>query len=109
MRIVFFLFLLFFTGIRIVGQSNTSDANAWITNGTVNSVVYSNDKNYLLVLTPVKKNLRDFFDNISVYLDAKNCAVMKIDLVEPSGDNTVITFTDQEINVPIADAEFSTN
>lgn len=47
MRIVFFLFLLFFTGIRIVGQSNTSDANAWITNGTVNSVVYSNEKVYL--------------------------------------------------------------
>jgi len=47
MRIPFFLSLLFYTGIRLVGQSNTPDANAWITNGTVHSVVYSNEKVYL--------------------------------------------------------------
>ncbi len=71
--------------------------------------VYKNDKNYLLVLTPVKKDLGDFFKNISVYMDIEDGTVSKIDLLEPSGDNTVITFTGKEINVPLTDAEFSIN
>ena len=73
------------------------------------AAIYANDKNYLLVLSPVKKGLKDFFENISVYLDIKDGSVLKIDLAEPSGDNTVITFTEKEINVPIADAEFNIN
>lgn len=71
--------------------------------------VFSNDKNYLMILTPVKKDLGDFFKNISVYMDIKDGTVSKIDMLEPSGDNTVIIFTDKEINVSIPDAEFSTN
>ncbi len=73
------------------------------------AAIYSNDKNYLLVLSPVKKGLKDFFENISVYIDIKDGSVFKIDLAEPSGDNTVITFTEKEINVPISDAEFNIN
>ena len=71
--------------------------------------LFTNDKNNLLVLTPVKKELRDFFQHISVYLDSKDGSVIKIDLAEPSGDNTVISFTEKEINVPINDTEFSTD
>jgi len=78
-------------------------------NKDFSSTVYTNDKNYLLVLKPVKKGLQDFFASISVYLDIKDGSVIKIELLEPSGDNTVITFTDKEINVPISDAEFSTD
>ncbi len=70
--------------------------------------VYSDDKLYLLVLTPVKKDLQEYFKNISVYLDINDGSVVKIDLLEPSGDNTVITFTEKEINVAVQDSEFST-
>ena len=73
------------------------------------AAIFTNDKNNLLVLTPVKKELQDFFKNISVYLDSKDGSVIKIDMAEPSGDNTVISFTEKEINVPIADSEFSVN
>ncbi len=68
--------------------------------------VYTNDKNELLVLTPAKKELKDFFESIQVYIDIKDGSVIKIDMLEPSGDNTVITFTDKQINVPVADSEF---
>ncbi len=71
--------------------------------------IYSDNKSYLLVLTPVKKEMQDYFKNISVYLDSNDGSVVKIDLLEPSGDNTVITFTEKEINVPVQDSEFSTN
>lgn len=47
MRVIFLLFILLLIEVRVVGQSNTPDANAWITNGNVNSVVYSNEKVYL--------------------------------------------------------------
>jgi outer membrane lipoprotein-sorting protein len=69
--------------------------------------VFSNDKNYLLVLTPVNKDLKGFFESISVFLEIKDGSVFKIDMLEPSGDNTVITFTQKETNVPIADTEFT--
>jgi hypothetical protein len=47
MRFAYFLFLLPFIYVKVIGQSNTPDASTWITNGTVNSVVYSNEKVYL--------------------------------------------------------------
>ena len=71
------------------------------------TVIYSNDKNYLLVLTPVKKSLSEFFQDIHVYLDIKDGSVVKIDLREPTGDNTMIIFTEKEINAPINDTVFS--
>jgi len=71
------------------------------------STVYKNDKNYLLVLKPVKKELREFFNEINVSLDIKDLSVSKIDMIEPSGDNTVILFQNKEINATIPDAEFT--
>jgi outer membrane lipoprotein-sorting protein len=68
--------------------------------------LYTNEKTELLMLTPVKKELKEYFQNIQVYLDAHDGSVVKIDMLEPSGDNTVITFTDKQINVPVADSEF---
>jgi hypothetical protein len=47
MRFAYLLFLLPFIYVKVIGQSNTPDASTWITNGTVNSVVYSNNKVYL--------------------------------------------------------------
>ena len=68
--------------------------------------VFTNDKNELLIMTPAKKELKEYFENIQVYLDAKDGSVVKIDMLEPSGDNTVITFTEKQINVPVSDTEF---
>ena len=73
------------------------------------STVFENDKNYLIVLKPVKKELKEYFNDISVSLDKKDLSVSKIDMVEPSGDNTVILFQNKEINATIPDAEFITD
>lgn len=70
------------------------------------STVFENDKNYLIVLKPVKKELKEYFNDISVSLDKKDLSVSKIDMVEPSGDNTEILFQNKEINATIPDAEF---
>jgi len=78
-------------------------------NKDFSSSVFTNEKNNLIVLSPIKKELQGFFQSIHVYLDVKDGSVYKIDMLEPSGDNTVITFTDKEINGPLPDSEFNNN
>ena len=68
---------------------------------------YTGDKLFLVELTPVKKDLKQFFTTIYVYLDKKDYSVAKIDLIEPSGDNTLIKFINKEINVTISDEVFT--
>lgn len=71
------------------------------------STVYTSDKYYLLELKPAKKELKDYFKTINVFLDLKNYSVVKMDMIEGSGDNTLITFTEKEINTQISDSEFT--
>ena len=42
-----------------------------------------------------------------IYIDKKEYAVSKIEMHEPSGDNTVITFSNRELNSNLADALFA--
>lgn len=69
--------------------------------------VYESDSQYLLILTPQKKAFKELFANISIYIEKKDYSVFKMDMEEPSGDNTVITFTNKQFNVNIPDAVFS--
>ena len=73
------------------------------------SKIFENETQYLLVLTPQKKDLKEFFENISIYLEKKDCSVHHLDMSEPSGDNTVITFSNKQFNANISDAEFFVN
>lgn len=69
--------------------------------------LYTSDKSHLVELSPVKKDLKQFFNAINVYLDKKDYSVTKIDMLEPSGDNTLIKFINKESNVAIPDAVFT--
>jgi len=69
--------------------------------------LFSGEKNYLIQLSPVKKDLKEFFTSINIYLDKNDYSVANIDMIEPSGDNTFITFINKSINVNIPDAEFT--
>ncbi len=71
--------------------------------------VFKNEKMYLLQLEPVKKELKEYFNHISLYLDIKDCSVLKIDMEEPTGDNTVINFINKKLNGTIPDADFTVN
>jgi len=68
--------------------------------------LYIGEKSHLVELTPVKKDLKQFFNSINVYLDKKDYSVTSIDMIEPSGDNTLIIFTNKESNINIPDADF---
>jgi len=71
------------------------------------SRVFENESTYLLELTPVSKTLKEFFSTIVLVSDKKDSSVKSIELNEPSGDQTLLSFTNKIINSPIADEVFA--
>lgn len=69
--------------------------------------VFQNDKIWLLEMTPVGKSLKEFFEVIIIHSDKKDYTVSSIDMHEPSGDNTIIRFTQKELNVAVQDEMFA--
>lgn len=69
--------------------------------------VFESPKAYLIELAPTAKGLKDYFRNINVVVDKKLYAVSKIEMLELSGDNTIINFTNKELNGTLADALFA--
>ena len=69
--------------------------------------VFQNNTGYLIEMSPINKTLKDLFKNINVTVDKKQFAVNSIEMLETSGDNTVITFVNKEINSSLPDALFT--
>jgi outer membrane lipoprotein-sorting protein len=69
--------------------------------------VYENKSVYIVELTPVGRGLKEFFKNIDVFIDKKDYSVTTIEMNEISGDNTIIHFTNRELNMAIPDALFA--
>jgi outer membrane lipoprotein-sorting protein len=70
------------------------------------SEVFENEDSYLLKMTPVSKNLKEFFETINVVVDKHDYSVVSIEMNEPSTDKTVMKFTNKKINQPVSDAVF---
>jgi outer membrane lipoprotein-sorting protein len=68
--------------------------------------VFENENTFRLEMTPVAKGLRDFFKVIVVTVDKKDYAVNSIEMNEPAGDFTIITFTSKIVNQPVNDEIF---
>lgn len=69
--------------------------------------VFENDKQFLLEMRPVSKSLRDFFQTILLVVEKKDYSVHAIEMNEPSGDNTIITFTNKKLNDQLPDSVFA--
>lgn len=69
--------------------------------------VFENDKQYLLEMVPVKKDMLDFFSDILLFIDKADYSVQRMELIEPNGDNTLFTFTNKKFNESIADTYFT--
>jgi outer membrane lipoprotein-sorting protein len=72
-------------------------------------LVFESAQSYLIELTPVGKGLKEYFKSINVVVSKKDYSVNKIEMLEPGGDNTVISFTNKELNPQISDALFTIN
>jgi outer membrane lipoprotein-sorting protein len=69
--------------------------------------VFENDKKYLLEMRPVSRSLREFFQTILLVVERSDYSVHAIEMNEPSGDNTIITFTNKKLNDQIPDSVFA--
>jgi len=68
--------------------------------------VYESKTQLRLDMKPMAKGMKEFFDNIVIFIDKSDYSVLKMQMNELSGDNTIITFTNKEINGNIADNLF---
>ena len=69
--------------------------------------VFENKNSSLVELVPQTKSLKEMFKSINVIVDRKDFSVMSIEMQELSGDNTLIRFTNKELNAAIPDALFT--
>ncbi|RYY10646.1 MAG: hypothetical protein EOO04_36550 [Chitinophagaceae bacterium] len=61
----------------------------------------------MIFLSPVAKAMKDLFANINVVVDKKDYSILRMEMVESGGDNTIIRFTNKQLNIPVADALFA--
>jgi len=69
--------------------------------------VFENTSSCLIELSPVTKGMKDYFKNINIIVAKKDYSVNKLEMYEQSGDNTIISFINKELNVAIPDALFA--
>jgi outer membrane lipoprotein-sorting protein len=68
--------------------------------------VFENKGNTLVELTPLTKGMKELFKSINVIVEKKDYSVASIQMLEISGDNTIMRFTNKELNASIADNLF---
>ncbi len=69
--------------------------------------LFSGANDHLAELTPVEKNLKTLFRRVNIIIDKKHLSVSRVEMYEPSGDNTIIRFVNRQMNVNLADALFA--
>ncbi|MES2774197.1 MAG: outer membrane lipoprotein carrier protein LolA [Bacteroidota bacterium] len=77
------------------------------TNTDFKTRVFENKNSSLVELTPVTKGMKELFKSINVIVDKKDFSVSSLEMHENSGDNTLIRFTNKELNAAIPDALFA--
>jgi outer membrane lipoprotein-sorting protein len=70
---------------------------------------FENKNTSLIELTPLTKGLKELFKNINVIVGNKDFSIISIEMKELSGDNTLIRFTNKELNAAIPDSLFTIN
>ena len=68
---------------------------------------FENDKFYKLELVPHSKGMKESLKKIVLYFDKNVSSVVKLDMIEPTGDNTLIEFSNKKINAIIPPEKFT--
>jgi len=65
------------------------------------------NNDYRIMLTPLKKEVKDLFDHIQLYVNKSDSRIQKVELVEKGGDKTQILLKNIQINTTVNDEIFS--
>ncbi len=77
-----------------------------LSNSDFKTRVFENKNAALVELVPVTRGLKELFRSINVIVDKKDFSVTSIEMQEISGDNTIMRFTNKELNASIPDTLF---
>jgi len=80
-----------------------------LSNPDFTTKIFEGTDTYMVELSPVNKSLKSLFKNINLVVGKKDYAVSRIEMHEPSGDNTIINYINREMNVNLPDALFAIN
>lgn len=70
--------------------------------------VYENQKEYLLSLIPSSSMMKKMFSKIEIYLSKNDFNVLRLNMIELGGDNSLMTFTNRLLNKSLDEKLFST-
>lgn len=62
---------------------------------------------YKVILTPKKKEVKDLFSSVQLYVGKADSRVRSVELTEKSGDKTTITLKNVQVNTTVSDDIFS--
>jgi len=68
-----------------------------------------NSANYLVVMYPKQKKVKEFMKSINIYFSKKDYSVEQVKMLEQSGDYTLMKFKNKKTNASISDKTFSIN
>jgi len=77
-----------------------------LSNPDFKTAVYENKTAYLIEMTPITKGMMEFFSQIFVYVDKSDHQVSKVQMIELSGDFTILNFTKKEMNSELPESLF---
>jgi outer membrane lipoprotein-sorting protein len=77
-----------------------------LNNTDFKTMIFENRNSSLVELTPVTKAMKELFKSINVIIDKKDFSVTSIQMLELSGDNTIMRFTNKELNAVLPDTLF---
>ena len=61
---------------------------------------------YQIILTPKKKEIKDLFSSVQLYIGKSDNRIRSVELIENGGDKTTITLQNVKVNAAIDDAIF---
>ncbi|MBK8684155.1 MAG: outer membrane lipoprotein carrier protein LolA [Bacteroidetes bacterium] len=76
-------------------------------NKEFNVQVLEGSKDYLLQLNPVTTVMKKMFQRIEVYLDKSDFNVIRLNMVEQGGDNSLMTFSNRVMNTNLNESLFA--
>lgn len=81
-------------------------SGSMLTNPDFKIKIFENKTDYLIEMIPVSKGIKDFFSKIHVIADKSDYGVNRVELIELSGDVTVMHFTNKQLNTNVPDTDF---
>jgi outer membrane lipoprotein-sorting protein len=78
-----------------------------LNNADFQARIFENAGSFLIECQPTAKNLRELYKNINIVIDKKEYTATIVEMIEVSGDKTVIRFQNKVLNAPIPDSVFN--